>query len=470
MTNLKTLVGIEHRSPSRHLRFHGWLIPVIGLILLPISPLKAAPVDLLFGRKSADTIDFSATERCGEAFTAWPLIVRVTCPSSWDPAQSGEWSLVELNADRAPLYRLPLQKLQVIDALSASDKPAPVQAIDICFPITIKPEETRTYRLLRTGADTNLPWTHNRPADLLIEGQGPGARVDTGNTVFGFHPANGQFGWYMPKNASITNRLGFVQGVEAACHHNPDVWCYPRSWGHTSDWRCQATNELAPEQIIQKGPLVYRYIRKGWMPNCDGIQTWVSYTVFAGLPLLIESSSMEFTKSSTVSAVRNNELVFNRGIHTHAAYPDTKGKPISVQAFDPAHPTKFFGRLPIPDLDPDIPWVALYNDTKKYGVAMLNLERWSFTGAPGHPANMPGYYYFNDYGEHGTGAHFDWNFLYLCRAEIYTGTVLPAGSQFSENSAILVLQEGSARPDHLREIEPWRKRLEYPPVIKFMGK
>jgi len=419
--------------------------------------------------KNTDSIDFTAIERCNESFSSWPLIVRIVCPDSWNPNHAEDWTLIELNTNHVPVYRLPFQKLDVFDAIGASDTTKPVRVVDLCFPITLQAGETRAYRLLRKRAPTDLPWTPNRPADLRIEGRGPGAQIDTGNTVFGFHPGNGQFGWYLPKNAGVTNRLGFRQAGEAACHHNPDVWCFPRSWGHTSDWSCQATNGSAPEQIVQQGPLVYRFIRTGWMPNCDGIRTRVSYTVFAGLPVLLETSSMEFTKSLVVYAVRNNELVFNRGIHTHAAYPDASGRVVSVRAFDPEHPTHFLGRLPIPDLNPDIPWVALYNETNQSGVALLNLERWSFTGSPSRPINMPAYYYFNDYGSHGTGARFDWNFLYLCRAEIFTISALPAGSQFSENSAVFILQEGTVRPDHLQELEPWRKRLEFPPLIKFTG-
>lgn len=440
-----------------------------AFLLFPALTIQAAPDSRLPAGQPKQAIDFTAVERCGESFSAWPLMVRVVCPDSWNPDQAADWTLVELNADRTPRYRLPVQKLDVFDALGAPGKLASVRTVDLCFPITLKAGETRAYRLFRKDAPTNLPWTPNRPADLRIESPGPSAQIDTGNTLFGFHPVNGQFGWYLPKNAGVTNRLGFRQGSEAACHHNPDVWCFPRTWGHTSDWQCQATNGAAPTQIVQQGPLVYRFIRTGWMPHCDGIRTRVSYTVFAGLPLLLESSSMEFTQSLVVYAVRNNELVFNRGIHTHAAYPDASGRPVSVRAFDPKNPTNFLGRLPIPDLDPDIPWVALYNETNQSGVAMLNLERWSFTGAPSRPLNMPAYYYFNDYGSHGTGDRFDWNFLYFCRAEIFTITALPAGSQFGENSAIFILQDGTVRPDHLRDIESWRKRLEYPPLIKFAG-
>lgn len=439
------------------------------LILLPTLFIQAALGSRTRPEKKTDSIDFTASERCNEFFSAWPLIVRIVCPDSWNPDRTEDWTLIELNADHNPVFRLPFQKLDTFDALGAPDRTAPVRAVDLCFPITLQAGETRSYRLLRSGSSLNLPWTPHRPTDLRIEGRGPGAQIDTGHTVFGFHPSNGQFGWYLPQNAGVTNRLGFRQAGEAACHHNPDVWCFPRPWGHTSDWPCLATNGSAPEQIVQQGPLVYRFIRTGWMPNCDGIRTRVSYTVFAGLPFLLESSSMEFTKSLVVYAVRNNELVFNRGIHTHAAYPDASGRVVSVRAFDPEHPTHFLGRLPIPDLDPDIPWVALYNETNQSGVALLNLERWSFTGSPSRPINMPAYYYFNDYGSHGTGARFDWNFLYLCRAEIFTISALPAGSQFGENSAVFILQEGTVRPDHLQEIEPWRKRLKCPPLVKFTG-
>jgi hypothetical protein len=438
-------------------------------LLYPALTIQAVAAHRTAPEQATDTIEFTAVERCGESFSAWPMIVRVVCPDSWNPEKAGDWTLIELDTDHIPRHRLPFQKLDAFDALGAPNKLAPVRAVDLCFPITLKAGETRSYRLLSKASPTNLPWTPNRPADLKIEGQGPGAQIDTGNTVFGFHPANGQFGWYLPKNAGITNHLGFRQGAEAACHHNPDVWCFPRAWGHTSDWRCQSTNGSAPAQIVQQGPLVYRFVRSGWMPNCDGIRVRVSYTVFAGLPIVMESSLMEFTQSLVVYAVRNNELVFNRGIHTHAAYPDATGRPISVRAFDPDHPTNFLGRLPIPDLDPDIPWVALYNETNQSGVAMLNLERWSFTGAPNRPLNMPAYYYFNDYGSHGTGARFDWNFLYFCRAEVFTISALPAGSQFGESSAIFILQDGTVRPDQLEQIESWRKRLEYPPLIKFTG-
>lgn len=454
----------QPRIPTAFIRKTGY---IAGVFLLLALTATAASLRRTPPPPPPGSIQFSARERCGESFVAWPLIVRVIRPDSWGASPSDQWSLVELNADGLPAYRIPFQILDRFDDQGNRSESATPHSLDLCFPITLNADETRTYQLLQAATAAPVPWTPHRPADLRITGRGPGAQIDTGNAVFGFHPANGQFGWYIPKNAGVTNRLGFVQGNECACHHNPDVWCVQRSWGHTSDWRCQATNDLAPEQIIQEGPLAYRFIRSGAMPYCDGVRAQVSYTVLAGLPILLESSSMEFTKSLTVYAVRNNELVFNRGIHTHAAYPDRTGKPMSLRAYDPQQPSNFLGRLSIPDLDPDIPWVALYHDTRQYGIAMLNLERWTQTGAPTRPANMPAYYYFNDYGDHGTGARYDWNFLYLCRAEVFTLTALPAGAQFSENSAVLILQEGTVRPDRLRDIESWRKKLEFPPLIKF---
>ena len=202
--------------------------------------------------------------------------------------------------------------------------------------------------------------------------------------------------------------------------------------------------------------------RTGTIPNSNGVRARVSYTVFAGLPFILESSAMEFTTNTEVNAVRHNELVFSRGIHTHTAWMDEKGETTVRRLYDPQEPFHFYGT--VMETGPDVPWVALLNDQKKYGIAVVNLAR--LDSAPGVAAVPDGdaRYYALDYSEWGTAENFDMNFAYICRPLVYRHTIVPKGAVFAEDSAFLPFKIGDGK-HQLDSLKDWAAMLRKPLVV-----
>jgi hypothetical protein len=200
------------------------------------------------------------------------------------------------------------------------------------------------------------------------------------------------------------------------------------------------------------------------MPTSNGVKTSVTYTAFAGMPFLLESSSMEFTANTYVNAVRNNELVFNRGQHTHGVWIDEAGKVNTILGYDPAEPKKFRGYLGSVD-DPMIPFVGLFNNTQRYGIGIVNLARLDYAPLSIASTQDRSRYYFLDYGDHGTGEHYDWNFMYVSRSEIPSATVVPKGAIFAEHSAFLVFRTDADPAKQFDEVKRWTRMLRQPPKV-----
>ena len=68
--------------------------------------------------------------------------------------------------------------------------------------------------------------------------------------------------------------------------------------------------------------------------------------------------------------MRNNELVFSRGMHTHAVWADDPNAPATKMLYDKADPKRFFGR--VAQVPVDIPWLGLFHDEHRYGIAVVN--------------------------------------------------------------------------------------------------
>jgi hypothetical protein len=241
------------------------------------------------------------------------------------------------------------------------------------------------------------------------------------------------------------------------------VWAPPLPWGHNSDWDIK-NPERSFSYDISSGPIAYRSIRHGVMPLSNGVKTSVTYTAFAGMPFLMESSSMEFTVDTHVNAVRNNQLVFNRGHHTHGVYIDSSGKVTTMRGYDPAEPKKFFHYLGDVQ-DPMVPFVGLFHETRHHGIGMINLSHITYASQSVAEIPQRGNYYFLDYSDWGTGENYDLNFMYVSRSEIYTPTLMPKGALFAEHTAFLVFRTDADPAKQFDEVQQWIKLLRNPPRV-----
>lgn len=388
-----------------------------------------------------------------DAPAVWPVTAAVPAPDGgWTKAPLRLWA-VDGAGRRQPA------ELQVLG--DRAQPGARTSAVEICFFAGLAGGGAHEFVL----AEARSEWTSG--GGLRYEGEGPGLglTVDTGPAVFRFHPESGQLFSYRPKMAGVEKDLGFWQGKSRPIHWNPDVWTPPRPWGHVSDWDVGSTDRV-PRVSVARGALMCRTVREGEIPWTGGVRARVTYSLFRDMPFVLESSEMEFPSNIAVRAVRHNELVFSRGIHTHGAWAGRDGGPAEwLPIYDKADPKHFLGQ--IGRVDADVPWIALVHDEARYGIAIVNL--WRRDSAPagsGGAQDEDVHYYFNDYGDHGTGDRYEWNFAYMCRPLVFRDAVVPGGARYEERSAFVAFAvgpgEGDARLDGLRRLARW---LREPPRV-----
>jgi hypothetical protein len=390
---------------------------------------------------------------------SWPIVARVRLPADIDDPLF----VLRRQGRRAPVAHQLLAVVEPDVTRRANASEADDRLVDVCFFADLRAGARRRFDLDLVAESRQAP--PGAPA-LKYRGARFGTTVDTGPVEFAFDPVSGQLLSYVPQQNGRGGELGFVQHRRIPIHWNPDVWAPPASWGHASDWN-SSNPERTPDFSESRGPLAYRSVRRGLMPSSNGTLTEISYTVFAGMPFILESSRMEFTNDTDVRAVRHNELVFNRGIHTHGIWPDAAGKPQLGRLFDPQDPRKIYGNIKL--LKADIPWIGLVHPREGYGIVIVN--NWYGSSAPegsAGPHDGDAVYNLFDYGEH-AGENFHFNFSYVCRSLLPPVTVVK-GSVFGERSAFLTFSvglDGDGRYDRLLR---WTKLLGNLPVVEVTAK
>jgi hypothetical protein len=238
---------------------------------------------------------------------------------------------------------------------------------------------------------------------------------------------------------------------------------YEKTVGHASGW--DSTNpERTPDFKESRGPFAYRMVRSGNLPIIsEAVHCEVSYTIFAGMPFIMETSRLRFDQDVTLGVVRNNELVFNRGIHTHGAWPDEKRKPVIGLLYDEEEPKTI--QDAVKKLAPDIPWVALFHERLLYGISIVNL--WHGNSAPpgsAGPQDENAQYYFLDYGAHGREGRPNYDFAYVSRKLVGSATA-PKGATYAERSAFLVFALNENEERRFDDMLRWTRLLQNPPVV-----
>ncbi|NQU11162.1 hypothetical protein HQ590_10255 [bacterium] len=442
-----------------------------GQVLNAVTPTVMAPAGGRFRPDIPQFFVIVVRETAGRERKSWPVLASALLGAHLvgDPAAD----LLLLRRDRAAAdgYAVvPFQVLDVVEAeyvaenAPAAEKntgPYRQQRVDVCFLADIPAGGSNQYYLCygKRGIAQAAP---GHQPELRYAGDGLGVTVDTGPVRFAFDPKSGQLLSYAHRIGDTNAICGFVQYEPRPCHWNPDVWAPPSPWGHTSDW---GTRDFPPPELeVRRGPLVYRSVRRGTMPWANGVRAEVRYTLFAGSPVILESSTMEFTAGTDVRAVRNNELVFSRGIHTHTAWAGEEGKINTRRLYDPQDPFKFFGR--VMETGPDVPWVALYHEQNRNGIAVVNLARHTRSGGFGAPPDRGARYYALDYGQWGPKpGKFEMNFAYICRSLVRGPMIVSQGTVFGEDSAFLVFQTGR-RQRQFTDLQRWAEMLRHPLVVE----
>ena len=396
---------------------------------------------------------------------SWPVLIGVALDPAHVQDPQADMMLMRYDRARRQHVQVPFQVLGVTEPVYAAENVAaskgsapPLHLFEICFLADLDAGGAGNYFLHYGRPERAMAQPPIAGPQITYRESPEGLVVDTGPAAFRFDPASGQLSGYVPKLAGYEEELKFVQNERRPIHWNPDVWAPPSPWGHTSDW---GTRDFPkPEARTVQGPLCYRTVHTGTMPWSNGTRALVSYTLFAGMPFILETSCMEFTAPTAARAVRSNELVFNRGMHTDAVWLDEAGGVSVRPCYDLSDRNRFFGRPA--QLPPDIPLVGLIHSQHAYGIASVTLSLFSLSPA-GPPPDAESHYYVNDPGLFGTGDQYHMNFTYICRAYVFRDTVVPAGTLYGEYSAFLVFELDDGE-DRYASMKRWAELLRGPAV------
>ncbi len=404
-------------------------------------------------------------------------VIEVTEHSGYDrgdwPVQVGVAVPAEVLTDTFRLKRevqgdeLEPVAFQISGAIDPQDAwRGTLQSVDIAFLTDIDAHDTLRFRLYFGEDAEGRRKTEPEQALEVLQGEHFAVGVDTGTVRFDFFETSGQLFSY---NRADTDRLIDFRGDDPI-HYNPDVRLRNpgerRTFNSVRDWDV-TDEERAPTYEEYSGPIAWRLVRTGLMPGMENLEASVTYTVFAGAPYIIQSSSLRFRENTSIAALmRNNELVFARGLFTHGIYIDHDNKTNTLRVFDPEDPDNRddFQDVQYDILPADIPFIGFFHDEAGCGIGAVTLGRTVYN------AETP----FNAGGE---GAHyyFHAHFPYLSRAELFNQvwggqwndapySIIPAGSVFTENSVFLTFPVEADGGDQSRfeELERLTKLLRNP--------
>ncbi len=424
----------------------------------------------------ADYAEITVEEYAGMTRRHWPVHIGVAIPAETPLDNLWLGRVVQEAGDsageEADLTPIPFQVLTVVTPDDAwRDR---LKSIDLVFPVNLKVHESARYRLYFGDDATARP--HAEPEyRLTIEtGDHLIRLIDTGPAQFSFHENSGQLFSY--RSAKTKRLVDFAQFGGWPIHYTPDV----RKDGAFRSVRSWDVVEGALQPQIEEagGPLAWRMVRVGpLLPDSDAIEVSVTYTAYAGMPFLLESSAIRFKANTAVEIIRNNELVFTRGLQTHGIYLDHAMQTHTFRVYNPDDYDERFRHIKDDILPADIPFIGLFHESAGDGFGAVTLDRAVF-----NPRALAA--------DGGGGAHYYFNellhkkpidsFTYLARAELFNfewgrstwrnvaQTVVPDGSVFAERSAFLVFNVGLEETDDPRfaELNHWVRRLRHPPRVR----
>ncbi len=435
----------------------------------------------LLAQTTFSTIDIHETAQLDRE--NWPIQIGVPVDAEADR----ETLRLLRVCDEGKLHETRFQALTEVEPVFFGDRTPrgrQLKMVEIAFQTDLPAGATRNFRLYAGQPEQNV--TPIDEPETLPElrsetGERLARTIDTGVARFAFHRDSGQLLNYRLHGNDATP--GFVLGhqdppLHLPVHGSADLWSPPHSWGNVRAWDPDdAAHNIAYEETA--GPIAWRMLRTGYVPNANQTEVSLSYTVFAGMPFIIESTHMQMAVNMQVNAVRNNQLVFSRGEHTHGIYMTHDGEVQAARGYDPDDPEKRFHLLDVRPLAPDIPFIGMFHENRGDGIGMTTLGRVNQnTRGLVPPQDAGSSYYFFDGAIHSNEAR---NFFYFVRAEIFPAvyldrtthpywhwyaTVVPEGSVFSAQSAILVFPLGDDEATRFDELTYWIERLRNPPRVE----
>lgn len=321
----------------------------------------------------------------------------------------------------------------------------PTDSVTVAFPADANANDSVIYLIFYGNPDAPAP---AYSSDLQVSGNAPGLTVENSIYRMKLHDLSGMLDEVTLKSKP---EFSFVHKKETngAIQWNPDCYSPPRAWVHLSDWE---PGKYDYEYEEAKGPVVFRTLRWGQMPQMPEVTVSMEFEFYAGTPYFVMRSTMHIRYDVAVQALRNAEVVFAREAFSEAAWYDEVRKRIENRHIVSA-----------PDLSEwtmsdTTPWVAFFDREKGCGYGGIQMGYYN-GGLKGQLRTVNPYMYIT------TGP-----WIYWTRALAYPFgsrnpqqmVTIPAGSVFMEEWGYLPFELGKTDADRFENLGKWQARLAHP--------
>ncbi|GMV99512.1 MAG: hypothetical protein AMXMBFR84_06510 [Candidatus Hydrogenedentota bacterium] len=234
----------------------------------------------------------------------------------------------------------------------------PSKSVDTVFFAKVDAKESETYVFLYDNPDAET--LKPAEADMKVTGESLGAVVENEYFIVDLDDKSGQIASFQLKGRDEVDAPLLTNSMSAAVHWNPDSFSDNGKWGHTFAWD-------PPEQttVSTRGPLMFRVTNRGRMPEwTPQVYASVTYTFYAGVPYVDTTTVLEVRDWLNASAIRNGEIVLDSHLVDHFVWRERTGKlRINRTMHGPNWQDEWATRV-----EHDVPWLALTNEAKGYGV------------------------------------------------------------------------------------------------------
>ena len=266
-------------------------------------------------------------------------------------------------------------------------------------------------------------------SDLNVTGSGPAWTIDNSKMTVSLH-TSGQIASVTLKSSPGNPIVYTERGV---VHWNPGVYTPTVYWAHAWDWNPPETCE------IEQGPIFVEIRRSGVFPKIPDVHLSVTYRIFAERSYVESGTVLRVNEDIGVVALRNDELVFDKGLFDHVAW-DKDGTTM-IRRLDDYEPVNHHGD--ILRLSDTAPFVTLFNPAKDIGAATVR-DDLTAIGPNGDP---PVLFDNATYITNGQLQYWFRGLVYFhvgwTRQQLIT---VPKGSVYSERNLYLFYRPGSDAP------------------------
>ncbi|MBT4484115.1 MAG: hypothetical protein HOC71_10625 [Candidatus Latescibacteria bacterium] len=225
------------------------------------------------------------------------------------------------------------------------------------------------YYLLYGNPDAQAP---SYPTDIRVSGTGPAWTIENSAMTVILH-SSGQVASVKLK-AKPDVPIAPQRGV---MHWNPGIFIPTRYWAHSFAWDPPEVCE------IEQGPLYVEIRRSGIFPGIPEVHLEITYRIFSKRTFIESGTVMNIRKDIGVVALRNDELIFEKGFFTHMGWDDN-GMPVKAR-LDTYKPVNRHGD--ILRISDNAAFITLYNPAKGVGAASVRVD-YSNIGPNGAPPTL----------------------------------------------------------------------------------